>query len=928
MSTDSTVRKNIVTVSIEDEMKNSYLDYAMSVIVSRALPDVRDGLKPVHRRILHSMNESGFDYNKPFRKSARVTGDVMAKYHPHGDMAIYDSMVRMAQDFSLRVPLIDGQGNFGSMDGDPAAASRYTEARLAKVSRSLLDDIDKDTVDFRPNYDESEHEPTVLPARFPNILVNGAGGIAVGMATNIPPHNLGELLDACCAFVENPEMTTTDLMEHVKGPDFPTGALILGRSGLTSALNTGRGSILMRGRTHFEEVRKDRHAIVITEIPYQVNKSRMIERMAEVVKNKVIEGISDLRDESDRDGVRVVVELKRDAVGEVVLNQLFRHTPLQTSFGANMLALDQGQPKLMNLREIIKAFISFREEVIVRRVKYELAKSQRRAHVLIGLAVAVANIDEVISLIKGASDPATAREALLEKKWHCESVSALIQLVNEPGYKIDNGTYKLSEVQARAILELKLHRLTGLERDKIANELEEIVAQIKEYLDILASRDRIFGIMTDEFLEIKENFATPRKSEIMDIELTVDMEDLIQKEDMVVTVSQNGYIKRVPLATYRAQKRGGKGRSGMSTRDEDIVSEIFVANTHTPILFFTNKGIAHVMKVYKLPLGSPTSLGKAMINLLPIDQNETIATIMPIVGESEDLENKNIIFATSSGSIRRNALGDFLNVRANGKIAMKLDAEEKLVAVKMCDPDQDILLATRKGKCIRFSAEALRVFASRNSTGVRGIKLANNDEVISLSILNHVTFTMEERDAYIRMSRMKRGSEDADSFDVTSEMAGDADDLLSSDRFDDLESHEQFITTTTNKGFGKRSSAYEYRVSGRGGQGISNMTLTSKNGEIAGSFITASGDDLVLVTDAGKLIRFTIDDVRIAGRSTQGVTLFRVADGETVVSVARIAQDDLQEDPKDMTADAVEGDLEHSENAPTVESKEEIETKE
>ncbi len=893
MSAEPTLEKDIVSVSIEEEMKNSYLDYAMSVIVSRALPDARDGLKPVHRRILHSMNESGFDFNKPYRKSARVTGDVMAKYHPHGDAAIYDAMVRMAQDFSLRVPLVDGQGNFGSMDGDPAAASRYTEARLAKVSRSLLDDIDKDTVDFRPNYDESEKEPVVLPARFPNLLVNGAGGIAVGMATNIPPHNLGELLDACDAYVQNPEITIPELMEHVKGPDFPTGSLILGRAGIISAFTTGRGSVVMRGRTHFEEVRKDRQAIIITEIPYQVNKARMIERMAETVKNKVIEGISDLRDESDRDGVRVVVELKRDAVPDVVLNQLFQHTPLQTSFGVNMLALDHGQPKLMNLKDIIKSFIEFREEVIVRRVKFELAKAQRRAHILIGLAVAVANIDDVIALIKAAKDPQTAREDLLAKAWPCESVASLIELVNEPGHKIENGTYRLSEAQARAILELKLHRLTGLERDKIANELEEIVAQIKDYLDILASRERIYGIMTDEFAEVRENFATPRKSEIVDVELSIDMEDLIQKEDMVVTVSQNGYIKRVPLATYRAQRRGGKGRSGMSTRDEDIVSDIFVANTHTPILFFTNKGIAHVMKVYKLPLGSPNSIGKAMINLLPIEQGETISTIMPIVGEVDDLQEKDIIFATSHGSVRRNKLTDFLNVRANGKIAMKLEGDEKLVAVKICDPDQDILLATRNGKCIRFSVDNLRVFASRNSTGVRGIKLLGDDEVISLSILNHVSFTIEERDAYLRMSRMKRGAGDDEDFNSS---AVESDVLLSSDRFDELEACEQFITTTSTKGFGKRTSAYEYRVSGRGGQGISNITLTPKNGEVVGSFITAQGDDLVLVTDGGKLIRFTIDEVRIAGRSTQGVTLFRVDKDETVVSVARIAKDNLQDD--------------------------------
>jgi DNA gyrase subunit A len=892
VSEQSPLAKDIVNVSVEEEMKRSYLDYAMSVIVSRALPDVRDGLKPVHRRILHSMNESGFDYNKPYRKSARVTGDVMAKYHPHGNAAIYDAMVRMAQDFSLRLPLIDGQGNFGSMDGDPPAAERYTEARLDKAARPLLDDIDKDTVDFRPNYDESEQEPVVLPAKYPNLLVNGAGGIAVGMATNIPPHNLGELIDACCAMIDNPDLTVEELLTYVHGPDFPTGGIILGRSGILSAFNTGRGSVVMRGRTHFEEIRKDRQAIIITEVPFQVNKARMIERMAECVKNKIIEGISDLRDESDREGVRVVIEIKRDAVPDVVLNQLYRHTPLQTSFGVNMLALDRGQPKMMGILEILRLFIQFREEVIVRRVKFELGKAQRRAHVLIGLAVAVANLDEMIRLIKEAPDPQTAREEMLARNWPAGSVAPLIELVNEPGQKVQQGGYyRLSEVQARAILDLRLHRLTGLERDKIAKELEEIVEQIKEYLSILASREKVYAIMRQEFLEAKENFATPRRTTIEESEHAIDLEDLIQQEDMVVTVSQNGYIKRVPLATYRAQKRGGKGRSGMGTRDEDVVADIFVANTHTPILFFSNRGIAYLLKVYRLPLGSPQSLGKAMVNILPLEQGETISTVLALTGSEAEWQNKNIIFATSSGTVRRNNLEDFLNVRANGKIAMKLEEGEKLVAVKICAPEQDVLLTTRKGKCIRFTVDSLRVFASRASMGVRGIKLAKGDEVISLSILEHVDFTIEERDAYLRMSRQLRGNEEAD-FEAESTTIV----TLSPERFNELTTQEQFVTTVTSKGLGKRTSAYEYRVSNRGGLGISNINLTSKNGEVVGSFITEDADELVLVTDGGKLIRFAIKDVRIAGRSTQGVTLFRLGKDEKVVSVARIAADELQEE--------------------------------
>lgn len=892
MTERNLLTKDIVSISIEEEMRSSYLDYAMSVIVSRALPDVRDGLKPVHRRILFAMNEAGFDYNKPYRKSARVTGDVMAKYHPHGNMAIYDAMVRMAQDFSMRLPLIDGQGNFGSMDGDPAAAERYTEARLARPARFLLDDIEKNTVDFRPNYDETEQEPTVLPARYPNLLVNGGGGIAVGMATNIPPHNLGEVIDACCAYIDNPSLTPEEVMNYVHGPDFPTGGVILGRKGIISALKTGRGSVILRGRTHIEEIRKDRQAIIVTEVPYQVNKARMIERMAEVVKNKIIEGISDLRDESDREGVRVVIELKREAMAEVVLNQLYSHTPLQTSFGVNMLALDHGQPKLLSFLDVIRAFIQFREEVVVRRVKFDLAKAQQRAHILIGLAVAVVNIDEMIRLIKEAPDPQTARDKMMGRSWPAATIAPLIELVNEPGTSLQSdGSYRLSEAQARAILDLRLHRLTGLEREKIAGELEEIVNQIKEYLSILASRDRVFAIIKQELLEVKENFNTPRRTSVEEAEATLDMEDLIQQEDMVITVSQKGYIKRVPLATYRAQRRGGKGRSGMSTREEDVVSEIFIANTHTPLLFFSSQGIAYQMKAYKLPLGSPQSLGKAMVNLLPLEPGETISTVLALTGDEQEWATKSIIFATSGGTIRRNALSDFLNMRVSGKIAMKLENGEKLVAVKMCDPDQDILLTTRKGKCIRFNVENLRIFASRTSTGVRGIKLLSGDEVIALSILNHVKFTIEERDAYLRLSRQKRGG-DMNDFEAESTSTAIS---LAPERYDSLEAQEQFVTSVTSKGFGKRSSAYEYRVSNRGGMGIANMTLTPKNGDVVGSFITENGDDLVLVTDGGQLIRFPVRDVRIAGRATQGVTLFRVTAEEKVVSVARIAQEDDSE---------------------------------
>ncbi|MBP6985543.1 MAG: DNA gyrase subunit A [Alphaproteobacteria bacterium] len=897
-STIATPTEDIKVITIEEEMQRSYLDYAMSVIVSRALPDVRDGLKPVHRRILYAMKEAGFDYNKPFRKSAAIVGEVMGKFHPHGDAPIYEALVRLAQPFSMRLPLVDGHGNFGSMDGDPPAAARYTESRLKRAAHYLLEDMHKETVDFQPNYDNTLMEPKVLPARFPAVLVNGAGGIAVGMATNIPPHNLGEVIDACCAYIDNPNLALEDLFEHIKGPDFPTGAQIVGRAGILSAYRTGRGSILMRGHTEIEEVRKDRQAIIVTSIPYQVNKSRMVERIAECVQEKTIEGISDLRDESNRHGVRVVIELKRDANPEVVLNQLYKHTPLQTSFGANILALHHNRPMTMNLLQIIEAFIDFRREVITRRSRFDLRKARERAHVLVGLAVAVANIDEMIKLIRHASDPANAREQMLAKEWSIGDVGPFLQLA-EPGVDISSGTYRLSDAQARAILDLRLHRLTGLERDKIGQDLGEIIGQIKELLEILGSRERLMEIMREELLEIKEKFATPRLSDIIESELTTDIEDLIQVEDMVITVSHGGYIKRVPLATYRAQKRGGKGRAGMSTRDEDFVQDVFVADTHTPILFFSTAGKAYLLKVYRLPLGSPTSRGKAMINVLPLEQGETISTVMPLPADAESWNDMHVMFVTASGGVRRNALSEFTNVRANGKIAMKLDEGDRLISVQTCTEDNDILLATRMGKCIRFSVDEVRQFASRTSTGVRGIRLAKNDEVISMTVLDYVNVSIEERDAYLKQSAKLRREGDDEDLDVES----DTNLTLSEERFKELESQEQFLLSVTSKGYGKRSSAYAYRRTGRGGQGLANMELTAKNGTIVGTFPVNESDQIMLVTDGGQMIRCPVNGIRVAGRKTQGVTLFRVSEKETVVSVARVEDSE----------DSVEGDEDVSE---------------
>jgi len=890
---------DITPVTIEDEMRRSYLDYAMSVIVARALPDARDGLKPVHRRILYAMKEGGYDSGKPYKKSARIVGDVMGKYHPHGDAAIYDAMVRMAQDFSMRLPLIDGQGNFGSMDGDPPAAMRYTEARLAKVAETALEDIEKNTVEFQPNYDESTTEPVVLPARFPNLLVNGAGGIAVGMATNIPPHNLGEVIDACVAYIKNPELSVEELIEIVPAPDFPTGGVILGRTGCRAAFHTGRGSIIMRARTDIEEIRKDRQAIIVTEIPYQVNKSRLIERIAECVQDKVIEGVSDLRDESDREGVRIVIELKRDAMADIVLNQLYKHTPLQSSFGANMLALNGGKPEMMNLRSIISAFVNFREQVITRRTEFDLGQARDRAHILLGLAVAVANIDEVIALIRKAQDPAIAKQELMARAWPAEDVASLIALVDDASAMTD-GAYRMSEAQAKAILDLRLHRLTGLEREKIGEDLRAIVKQIENYLDILAHRERIFGIMTDELLAIREKYATPRRTTIEEQEFESDIEDLIQREDMVVTVSHSGYVKRVPLSTYRAQKRGGKGRTGMSTKDEDFVSDIFVASTHTPMLFFSSLGRVYKLKVYKLPIGTPQARGKALVNLLPLEQGETITTVMHLPEDETTWDRLNVAFATSAGTVRRNMLSDFSNVRPSGIIAMKLEEGDHLIAVRTCTEHDDIMLATHQGKAIRFAVADVRVFSGRTSMGVRGVKLAKEDQVISMSILAHVEATADERIAYIRQANALRRAGDengnGNGNGGSDDEEGTTDLELSQERFAELAAQEEFLLTVSERGFGKRSSAYEYRIAGRGGQGIWNMEMSERNGPIVATFPVKDGQEIMLVTDGGQIIRLPVDGIRVAGRRTQGVTVFRGDDSEKVVSVAALEDQAGEED--------------------------------
>jgi len=901
---------DITPVSIEEEMKRSYLDYAMSVIVARALPDVRDGLKPVHRRILYGMKDGGYDWNRAYRKSARITGEVMGKYHPHGNAAIYDAMVRMAQDFSMRLPLVDGQGNFGSMDGDPPAAERYTEARLARVTEALLDDIDKDTVDFQPTYDEQGREPKVLPARFPHLLVNGAAGIAVGMATNIPPHNLGEVIDAALAFIDNPAMTVEELMEHVPAPDFPTGGIIVGRAGTHAAYRTGRGAIVMRGRTRIEEVRREREAIVISEVPYQVNKARMVERIAEVVREKLIEGIADLRDESDREGVRVVIELKRDAVADVVLNQLYRFTPLQTSFGVNMLALNGGRPELMTLRDIIEAFIAFREEVITRRTVYLLGKARERAHILVGLAIAVANIDPMIAIIRNAPDPNAAREALVARAWPAADVAPIIERIAEPGRGIaTDGTYRLSEEQAKAILDLRLQRLTGLEREKIAEELDAIVKEIGGYLEILGSRARLYEVMREELRAVKEQFATPRRTSIEDVEFEADIEALIQREDMVVTVSHGGYIKRVPLSTYRAQRRGGRGRAGMTTREEDFVSQVFVASTHAPVLFFTSSGRVYKLKVYRLPIGTPQARGKPMIGLLPnLAPGETISTVLPLPEDEASWSRYTAMFATRDGYVRRNNLSDFAEVKANGKIAMKFegeDADDRLVGVEIAEAGDDVLLATRNGKAIRFPVSDIRIFAGRSSVGVRGIRLLGDDAVISMAILRHEELSPELREAYLAEAGKRRRAMGEESAAATVAEAdetapGEADGeseepaaeagmvALSEEQFNQLAEREQMLLSITERGFGMRTSAYDYRITGRGGQGVRNVAVSERRGKVVSALLAGKRDEIILVTDSGMVIRTPVRDIRIVRRNKQGVVIFKVAEGERVVSVARL----------------------------------------
>ena len=885
----------IEPISIIEEMQRSYLDYAMSVIVSRALPDVRDGLKPVHRRILYSMSEMGVDWNKKYVKSARVTGDVMGKYHPHGDVAIYGALARMAQDWSLRLPLIDGQGNFGSVDGDPPAAQRYTECRLEKAAHSLLDDLDKETVNFRDNYDGTLSEPVVVPAKFPNLLVNGAGGIAVGMATNIPPHNLSEVIDGCIALIDNPAIELPELMQIIPGPDFPTGALILGRAGIRQAYETGRGSVIMRGRARIEPMRGDREQIIVTEIPFQVNKATMIEKMAELVRDKRIEGISDLRDESDRQGYRVVIELKRDANAEVILNQLYRYTPLQTSFGCNMVALNGGKPEQMTLLDMLRAFVAFREEVVSRRTKYLLRKARDRAHVLVGLAIAVANIDEVINLIRRAPDPQTAREQLMERRWPAKDVEALIRLIDDPRHRINEDlTYNLSEEQARAILELRLARLTALGRDEIDEELNKIGEEIKDYLDILSSRLRIMTIVKDELGAVRDEFGTPRRTEIADGGPDMDDEDLIAREDMVVTVSHAGYVKRVPLATYRAQRRGGKGRSGMAMKDEDFATRLFVANTHTPVLFFSSRGIVYKEKVWRLPIGTPQSKGKALINMLPLTPGERITTIMPLPEDETTWENLDVMFATTRGTVRRNKLSDFVQVNRNGKIAMKLEEEgDEILNVETCTERDDVLMTTALGQCIRFPVDDVRVFAGRNSVGVRGISLGSSDRIISMTIVSHVDAEPWERAAYLKRSAAERRASGVDEEDIAlvGEEVGEMGDL-SEERYQELRGQEQFVLTVSEKGFGKRSSSYDFRTSGRGGKGI-RATDTSKTGEIGelvAAFPVEDKDQLMLVSDGGQLIRVPVDGIRIASRATKGVTIFSTARDEKVVSVERISE--------------------------------------
>jgi DNA gyrase subunit A len=887
--------------AIEDELKRSYLDYAMSVIVSRALPDARDGLKPVHRRILYSMHENGRDWNKPYRKSALIVGDVMGKYHPHGDQSIYDALVRMAQEFSMRAPLIDGQGNFGSVDGDPPAAMRYTEARRAKIAHALTEDIDKDTVEFQPNYDGSEKEPIVLPARYPNLLVNGASGIAVGMATNVPPHNLGEVIDACLAYMDDPSITMEALTDIVPGPDFPTGALIIGKLAARAALARGRGSILMRARCVVEEIRKDREAIIVTEIPYQVNKARMQERIAELVRDKRIEGIADIRDESDRHGMRVVIELKRDASSEVVLNQLYRFSELQTSFGVNMLAITDGRPQQLNLKQLISVFVGFREEVVTRRTRFELSKARDRAHILAGLAVAVANIDDVIALIRAAPDANTARERLMARPWPAKDVGPLVALIADPRHTIaEDDTIRMSEEQAKAILELRLQRLTALGRDEIGDEVKKLSEAIKDYLEILRSRARVRAIIKSELEAVKSEYATPRLTELVDADVEIEDEALIEREDVAITATHAGYIKRTPIAEYRVQGRGGKGRAGMATREEDFVTSLFVASTHAPLVFFSSTGMAYKLKVWRLPEARISGKGKAMQNLLPLSESERIATILPLPEEEAQWEKLNVVFATKSGQVRRNELSDFASINRNGKIAMKLEAGDGIVGVQICTDRDDVLLTTRLGKCIRFPLNDVRVFKGRESTGVRGIKLAAGDEVVSLTLLHHTDATTAECRAYLKQASAARravtGEEDVPQEDVTEESDDNGEEAtLTPERYAELGASEQFILTVSENGFGKRTSSFEYRVTGRGGSGIVAMGMGKKNSAIIAAFPVEESDDLMLISNTGQTIRVAVAGISVQGRAAQGVVVFRLEEAERVVSVERIVAETTEE---------------------------------
>lgn len=875
--------QDLVPIAIEDEMKRSYLDYAMSVIVSRAIPDVRDGLKPVHRRILFSMYEAGYHYNKAHRKSARIVGDTIGKYHPHGEGAVYDALVRLAQNFSLRIPLVDGQGNFGSMDGDAAAAMRYTESRLTKIAHSLLEDIDKETIDFQPNYDGSEKEPKVLPAMFPNLLVNGTGGIAVGMATNIPPHNLAEVINACCAYVDNNDIELLDLINIIKGPDFPTGGIIIGTSGIKSAYLTGRGSIVTRGRTNIEQ-NGHRQSIIITELPYMVNKARLVEKIAELVNEKRLEGIHDLRDESSKEGVRVVIELKKDIESNVILNQLYSLTQLQTTFGVIMLALDGGLPKIMNIKEVIKAFVNFREVVITRRTIYLLNKARDRAHILVGLRIAVANIDEVIRIIKAAPDPNSAKEELMNKAWESSSIISLVKLVDDKTTLTEDGKCYFTEIQAKAILEMRLQRLTAMEKNKIEKDLADLAEEISSYLEILGSRDKLLAILKEELLKIKNEYTTPRLSTIEEGSVDQEIEDLIQREEMVVTVTLGGYIKRVPLATYRTQKRGGKGRAGLLMRDEDITTQVFVGSTHTPMLFFSNLGQVYSLKLYKLPLGNPQSKGRPMVNILSLKEDEYITNIMPMPENQDEWDNLNIMFATSLGNVRRNDLSDFKRIQSNGKVAIKLEDNDKLVNVKVCKQEDHILLATKLGKAIRFPVESVRVFKSRTSDGVRGMKLAKDDQVISMTVLNGISTTTEEREAYLSIPIEDRlRIKNAELFSSTKYGID-----LKEEQVRKMAEAEEFILTVTENGFGKKSSAYGYRVTNRGGVGVVNMDISNKTGLVVSVMPAFNEDELILITNKGTLIRCALDNVRVTGRSTSGVILFKTESEEKVVSASLI----------------------------------------